>query len=79
MELLLPLLDKIEKTSEEQQQNSNILIYIKFLEATVSILKDYEHINTIGKHIIHFIERSINQNNIRQPYKQEVSYQKYII
>lgn len=74
MALLLPLLEKIESTSEEHQQNSNTLIYIKFLEATVVILKDYEHINTVGKNIIQFIERLINQNNIMKPYEQEVSY-----
>lgn len=73
MALLLPLFEKIESTSDVHQQNSNTLIYIKFLEATVGIFKDYEHINTVGKNIIQFIERSINQNNIKQPYEQEVS------
>lgn len=73
MPLLLPLLEKIEGISEETQKNRNILVYIKFLEATVTILRDYEHINTVSKNIIQFIERSINQNHIMQPYEQEVS------
>ncbi|VVC38289.1 Hypothetical protein CINCED_3A007584 [Cinara cedri] len=72
MALLLPLFERKESVSEEQPQNTNILIYIKFLEATVAILKDYQHINIVGKNIIQFIEQSINQNNIMQPYEQEV-------
>jgi len=71
---LLPLLFyKIENKSDDRQKNINILTYIKFLEASVVILKDYEYLNTTGINIIKFIEQSINHNNYVQPYEYEVS------
>lgn len=78
MTLLLPLLNKIENKSGEPPKNIGILTYIKFLEATVGILKDYEYVNTIGLSITKFMEQSINQNNDKQPYDQEVSF-KYML
>lgn len=74
MTLLLPLLEKIDNKSEEPKKDINILTYMKFLEATVNILRDYESINIVGMNIIKFMEHSINQINNLQPYEQEVSY-----
>lgn len=76
MTVLLPV---FKKTGENSQENISILTYIKFLEATVVLLKDYEHINAVGLNIIMFMEQSINQNNKIQLYEQEVNYQKYVI
>lgn len=72
MALLLQVLQKIENKSVEPYTNIDILTYIKFLEATVVIVKDYDCINTIGICIIKFIEQSINQKNCMQSYDQEV-------
>lgn len=74
MILLLPLLSKVENKSGISPKNIDLLTYIKFLEATVSILKDYEYVNTIGLSITKLMEQSINQNNYTQPYYQEVSF-----
>lgn len=74
MALLLQVLQKIENKSVEPHTNIDILTYIKFLEATVVIIKDYDCINTIGICIIKFIEQSINQKKCMQSYDQEVSY-----
>lgn len=74
MDLLLQVLEKIENKSENAQTNTDILTYIKFLEATVVIIKDYDYINSIGIYIIKFMERSVNQKNYMQSYGQEVSY-----
>jgi len=79
MPLLLQVLQKIENKFVEPQTNIDILTYIKFLEATVVIIKDYDYINTIGIYIIKFIEQSINQKNYMQSYDQEVSYIIFII
>lgn len=73
MTLLLQLLEKIENNSEDTQTNFDILTCIKFLEATVVIIKDYDDIHAIGIYIIKFMEQSINKNNYMQPYGQEVS------
>ncbi|XP_050056639.1 uncharacterized protein LOC114126962 isoform X3 [Aphis gossypii] len=72
MALLLQVLQKIENKSVEPHTNIDILTYIKFLEATVVIIKDYDCINTIGICIIKFIEQSINQKKCMQSYDQEV-------
>lgn len=74
MTLLLQVLEKIENKSEDPQTNIDVLTYIKFLEATVVIIKDYDHINTIGIYIIQFMEQSINQKNYMQSHGQEVCY-----
>lgn len=74
MALLLQVLEKIENKSEDPQTNIEILTYIKFLEATVVIIKDYDFINTVGINIIKFMEKSINQNNYIHSYGEEVSY-----
>lgn len=79
MSLLLPLLEKINNKSEEPNKDISILTYMKFLEATVNICKDYENMNIVGINIIKFMERSINQINTLQPYEQEVSYYKQIV
>ncbi|KAL5242408.1 hypothetical protein ACI65C_009818 [Semiaphis heraclei] len=72
MALLLQVLEKIENKSEDPQTNIEILTYIKFLEATVVIIKDYDFINTVGINIIKFMEKSINQNNYIHSYGEEV-------
>lgn len=74
MTLLLPLLNKIENKSGELPKNIGLLTYLKFLEAIIGILKDYEYVNTIGLSIIKLMEKSIKQNNYTQPYDQEVSF-----
>lgn len=75
MTLLQPLLDKIKNQQEKKQKDDVRLTYIKFLEATVVIIKDYEHINTIGTNIIKVIEVSINHhNNVLSYDEQEVSF-----
>lgn len=76
MTLLLPLLEKIDNKSEEPKKDISILTYMKFLEATINILKNYENINIVGIYIIKFMEHSINQINNLQPYEQEVIYYK---
>ncbi|XP_025195470.1 uncharacterized protein LOC112594729 isoform X2 [Melanaphis sacchari] len=72
MALLLQVLQKIENKSVELQTNVDILTYIKFLEATVVIIKDYDYINTIGIYMIKFMEQSINQKICMQSYGLEV-------
>lgn len=74
MALLLQVLEKLENKSEDPQTNIDILTYIKFLEATVVIIKDYDYINTIGIYIIKFMDQSINQKNYTQSNGQEVCY-----
>lgn len=73
MTLLLPLLSKIENKSGEPLKNIGALTYMKFLEATVSLLKEYEYVNIIGLSMIKLMEQSINQNNYTQLYDQEVN------
>lgn len=73
MAVLLPV---FKKTGEKSQKNISVLTYLKFLEATLIILKDYEHVNVVGLNIIMFMEQLINQDNKMQPYEQEVSCQK---
>ncbi|KAL4096554.1 hypothetical protein QTP88_021483 [Uroleucon formosanum] len=72
MALLLQVLEKLENKSEDPQTNIDILTYIKFLEATVVIIKDYDYINTIGIYIIKFMDQSINQKNYTQSNGQEI-------
>jgi len=74
MALLLQVLEKIESKTEDPQTNIDILTYIKFLDATVVIIKDYDNINTVGVNIIKLMEQSINQKNYMQSYSQEVGY-----
>lgn len=75
MALLLPQLKQLQTKSEKLQKDGNILTYLKFLEVSVIILKDYEYINTIGIQLIIFMELSINQKKpVTLLHEQEVSY-----
>lgn len=74
MTLLQQLLEKIEKESNESLKNISILTCIKFIEATVVILKEFDYINIVGLSIIKFMENAITHSNNMQQYEQEVSF-----
>lgn len=74
MTLLLPIFEKFYDKSNESGENISKTTYIKFLEATIVILKDYEDVNTVGMNIIKLIEQSINKSKNMQPYELEVRF-----
>lgn len=73
MVLLLPLLEQIKNHSKDTLSNIYLLTSMKVLESTIAILKDYEYVNTVGVHLINFMEQLINQSCNVQPNEQEVS------
>lgn len=74
MTLLLPIFEKLYDKSDELGENICKITYIKFLEATVVILRDYEYVNTVGINVTKLIEQSINKSKNMQSYELEVRF-----
>ncbi|XP_050535616.1 uncharacterized protein LOC126902414 isoform X2 [Daktulosphaira vitifoliae] len=73
MTIFSPFLNKINMKIEERSDNIDTeIVFFKSLNATVSFLNDFNHVESIGMCIIKLLERSISNSNNAKFHEQEV-------